>query len=52
MKFDLVIGNPPYNTVDKDGDPATGSVNKNFYLKFVNKALQLSNNKVIMIGPI
>lgn len=41
MKFDVVIGNPPYQN-NRD---------KLFYQKFVNKSFELSCNVVAMIAP-
>ncbi|MCS6955533.1 MAG: N-6 DNA methylase, partial [Candidatus Calescibacterium sp.] len=41
MKFDIIIGNPPFN-----------SGVKRFYNKFVSKSIDLSNRFVLMISPI
>jgi len=47
MKFDIVIGNPPFNKDEFTNKKA----NRSFYLSFVDKARKLSHNKVLMIGP-
>ena len=49
MKFDLIIGNPPYNNPINTGMKKRRNIQ--FYLDFVDESLLLSKNKVIMIGP-
>ena len=48
MKFDLVIGNPPFSVVTKKGKRGRG---KDIYKDFYNKAQSVSNDAVCMIMP-
>lgn len=50
MKFDVVIGNPPFNdqsTVQSTGRRRTGRM----YLDFIYKSVELSKTHVLMISP-
>ncbi|MBZ5964600.1 Eco57I restriction-modification methylase domain-containing protein [Leuconostoc gelidum subsp. gelidum] len=48
MKFDVVVGNPPYNESDKDD--ATGSA-KPLYSLFIDLARSLNPNDISLITP-
>jgi hypothetical protein len=45
-KFDIVVGNPPYND---NGGLKTGG--KNLYQKFIKKSLEIFSNKIIYVTP-
>lgn len=47
MKFDVVIGNPPYQETNGGGGNSDGG--KAIYQHFVNKAIEISDNFVCMI---
>ena len=47
MKFDAIIGNPPYNILDGGG----GSSSKPIYNKFVEASIKLSPKYISMIMP-
>ena len=52
-KFDNVVGNPPFND-DQNKKANTGnfvSASKKLHLEFINKALELSDN-VVMVAPV
>jgi site-specific DNA-methyltransferase (adenine-specific) len=49
MKFDVIVGNPPYQL--KDGEGGNGSSATPLYQKFVNEALKMSPRYVSMIIP-
>ncbi|MDQ6775851.1 MAG: Eco57I restriction-modification methylase domain-containing protein [Actinomycetota bacterium] len=46
MKFDVIVGNPPYQ-IDSDGNTRT----KPLYNKFVQKAIDMDPRYVVMITP-
>ena len=46
MKFDVIVGNPPYQ-IDSDGNTRT----KPLYNKFVQKAIDMGPRYVVMITP-
>ena len=47
MKFDAIIGNPPYNILDGGG----GSSSKPIYNKFVEASIKLNPKYISMIMP-
>ena len=49
MKFDVVVGNPPYQS--SDGGGGLGSSAKPIYQDFVNIAKQLKPNYICMVMP-
>lgn len=49
MKFDVVIGNPPYQEMDGGGDSTLSS--KAYYNEFVNLAIDLNPKYITMIIP-
>ena len=46
MKFDVIVGNPPYQ-IDSDGNTRTRPI----YQKFVEKAIEMDPRYVLMITP-
>ena len=51
MKFDFVIGNPPYQeTIGKDTD-SNSSLSKQLFPIFVEEAIKLGADKVMLITP-
>lgn len=49
MKFDVVIGNPPYQ--DSNGGGGNGKSAKSIYTDFINNALSASGKGIVMITP-
>lgn len=49
MKFDVVIGNPPYQ--DSNGGGGNGKSAKSIYTDFINNALSVSSKGIAMITP-
>lgn len=49
MKFDVVIGNPPYQ--ESNGGGGNGKSAKSIYTDFINVALSVSDKGVVMITP-
>jgi hypothetical protein len=53
MKFDIVVGNPPFND-DQNQKANTGnyvSASKKLHLEFINKSLDLAK-QVVMVAPV
>ena len=51
MKFDFVIGNPPYQeTIGKDSD-SNSSLSKQLFPMFIEEAIKLGSDKVMLITP-
>lgn len=53
MKFDIIIGNPPFNDDqnEKENNGNYVSKSKRLHLQFIDKALELSDN-VVMVAPV
>lgn len=49
MKFDVVIGNPPYNS--SSGGPHGTAGNNTLYRSFTNVAISISNKYVVFVTP-
>lgn len=49
MTFDVIIGNPPYQSDDGGGDTTKSS--QPLYNKFMNLGIQLASNYILMIMP-
>ena len=51
MKYDVIIGNPPYQRDANEGHDNKHSVMKSAYNEFINKALDMRSTFVSMIVP-
>jgi hypothetical protein len=53
-KYDIIMGNPPYQKENKINDTARGGTNNNLYLEFINNSISLlkTNGYLLFIHPL